>query len=45
MKIQGGVENYSPSEMVTAPKKAKSSPDHPSTELAYIYSSRKRFIN
>ena len=35
-EIQGGVENYSPSEMVTVPKRAKSAPDHPQTELAYI---------
>jgi len=35
-EIQGGVENYSPSEMVTVPKFAKSAPDHPQTELAYI---------
>ena len=35
-EIQGGVENYSPSEMVTVPKFAKSAPDHPQTVLAYI---------
>ena len=35
-EIQGGVENYSPSEMVTVPKFAKSAPNHPQTELAYI---------
>ena len=34
--VQGGVENYSPSEMVTVPKFAKSAPDHPQTVLAYI---------
>ena len=43
-EIQGGVENYSPSEMVTAPKKAKSSPDHPSTELAYITQAEKDLL-
>jgi len=42
--IQGGVENYKPSEMVTAPKKAKSSPDHPSTELAYITQAEKDLL-
>ena len=36
MSIQGGVENYEPSEMVNVPRKAKSSPDHPSAHLAYI---------
>jgi len=36
MSIQGGVENYEPSEMVNAPMKAKSSPDHPTAHLAYI---------
>ena len=35
-EIQGGVENYSPSEMVTVPKFAKSAPNHPQTVLAYI---------
>ena len=35
-KIQGGVKNYKPSEMVTAPKIAKSSPDTPTAKLAYI---------
>jgi hypothetical protein len=42
--IQGGVENYKPSEMITAPKKAKSSPDHPSTELAYITQAEKDLL-
>ena len=35
-KIQGGVKNYKPSKMVTAPKTAKSSPKHPTAHLAYI---------
>ena len=35
-KIQGGVKNYKPSEMVTVPKIAKSSPDTPTAKLAYI---------
>jgi hypothetical protein len=35
-KIQGGVKNYRPSEMVTAPKIAKSSPETPTAKLAYI---------
>ena len=35
-EIQGGVKNYRPSEMVTVPKIAKSSPDTPTAKLAYI---------
>ena len=35
-KIQGGVKNYRPSEMVSVPKIAKSSPDTPTAKLAYI---------
>ena len=35
-EIQGGVKNYRPSEMVTAPRIAKSSPDTPTAKLAYI---------
>tara|TARA_R100001015_G_C4621064_1_gene178181 strand:- start:165 stop:1235 length:1071 start_codon:yes stop_codon:yes gene_type:complete len=35
-EIQGGVRNYRPSEMVTAPKIAKSSPNTPTAKLAYI---------
>ncbi len=35
-KIQAGVKNYKPSEMVTVPKIAKSSPDTPTAKLAYI---------
>ena len=42
--IQGGVENYKPSKMVTAPRKAKSSPNHPSTELAYITQAEKDLL-
>ena len=42
--IQGGVKNYLPSKMVTVPKKAKSSPDHPSTELAYITQAEKDLL-
>jgi hypothetical protein len=33
---QAGVMNYMPSEMVTVPKVAKSSPTHPTAKLAYI---------
>ena len=33
---QAGVMNYMPSEMVTVPKIAKSSPDTPTAKLAYI---------
>ena len=35
-EIQGGVKNYMPSEMVTAPRIAKSSPNTPTAKLAYI---------
>ena len=35
-EMQGGVKNYRPSEMVTVPKIAKSSPDTPTAKLAYI---------
>ena len=35
-EIQGGVKNYMPSEMVTAPRIAKSSPNTPAAKLAYI---------
>jgi hypothetical protein len=36
MSIQGGVENYEPSQMINAPIRAKSSPNHPTAHLAYI---------
>ena len=36
MSIQGGVENYEPSQMINAPRVAKSSPNHPTAHLAYI---------
>jgi len=42
--VQGGVKNYKPSEMVTVPKKAKSSPKHPATELAYITKAEKDLL-
>ena len=42
--MQGGVENYFPSEMVTVPKKAKSSKNHPATELAYITKAEKDLL-
>ena len=42
--VQGGVKNYKPSKMVTAPKKAKSSPNHPATELAYITKAEKDLL-
>ena len=35
-EIQAGVKNYEPSNMVTVPKIAKSSPDTPTAKLAYI---------
>ena len=35
-EMQGGVRNYRPSEMVTAPRIAKSSPNTPTAKLAYI---------
>tara|TARA_Y100000004_G_scaffold17311_1_gene17872 strand:+ start:44 stop:898 length:855 start_codon:yes stop_codon:yes gene_type:complete len=35
-EVQGGVKNYRPSEMVTAPRIAKSSPNTPTAKLAYI---------
>jgi len=41
---QGGVKNYKPSEMVTVPKIAKSSPKHPETELAYITKKEKDLL-
>jgi len=43
-EIQGGVKNYKPSKMVTVPKKAKSSPKHPATELAYITKAEKDLL-
>ena len=43
-EVQGGVKNYKPSEMVTVPKKAKSSPKHPETELAYITKAEKDLL-
>ena len=43
-EVQGGVKNYLPSEMVTVPKKAKSSPKHPETELAYITKAEKNLL-
>jgi hypothetical protein len=42
--VQGGVKNYKPSKMVTVPKKAKSSPKHPETELAYITKAEKKLL-
>jgi len=42
--MQGGVKNYLPSKMVTVPKKAKSSKDHPATELAYITKAEKDLL-
>jgi len=43
-EVQGGVKNYKPSKMVTVPKKAKSSPKHPETELAYITKAEKDLL-
>jgi len=42
--IQGGVKNYLPSNEVTVPKKAKSSKNHPATELAYITKAEKDLL-
>ena len=42
--MQGGVKNYLPSKMVTVPKKAKSSKNHPATELAYITKAEKDLL-
>ena len=42
--IQGGVKNYLPSEEITIPKKAKSSKNHPTTELAYITEAEKNLL-
>jgi len=42
--IQGGVKNYLPSKEVTVPKKAKSSKNHPITELAYITEAEKNLL-
>ena len=43
-EMQGGVKNYKPSKMVTAPKTAKSSPDHPTAHLAYITNKEKDLL-
>ena len=42
--MQGGVKNYLPSQEVTVPKKAKSSKNHPVTELAYITEAEKNLL-
>jgi hypothetical protein len=42
--MQGGVKNYLPSKEVTVPKKAKSSKNHPTTELAYITEAEKNLL-
>ncbi len=42
--IQGGVKNYLPSKEITVPKKAKSSKNHPVTELAYITEAEKNLL-
>ena len=41
---QAGVINYMPSEMVTVPKVAKSSPEHPTAKLAYITDKEKKLL-
>ena len=41
---QAGVMNYMPSEMVTVPKVAKSSPTHPTAKLAYITDAEKKLL-
>ena len=43
-EIQAGVKNYKPSEMVTVPKTAKSSPTHPTAHLAYITDKEKKLL-
>ena len=43
-EVQGGVKNYKPSKMVTAPKTAKSSPKHPTAHLAYITKKEQNFL-
>ena len=44
-EMQGGVKNYlGKQKMVKAPKKWKSGPDHPDTELAYITKAEKDLI-
>ena len=43
-EIQAGVKNYKPSEMVTVPKTAKSSPTHPTAHLAYITDAEKKLL-
>ena len=44
-ETQGGVKNYlGKQKMVKAPKKWKSGPDHPDTELAYITKAEKDLI-
>ena len=43
-EMQGGVKNYKPSKMVTAPKTAKSSPNHPTAHLAYITNKEKDLL-
>jgi len=43
-EIQGGVKNYRPSEMVTAPRIAKSSPDTPTAKLAYITPAEEKIL-
>ena len=43
-EIQGGVKNYKPSKMVTAPKTARSSPKHPTAHLAYITKKEQNFL-
>ena len=43
-EMQGGVRNYRPSEMVTAPRIAKSSPNTPTAKLAYIHLKKKKYL-
>ena len=44
-KMQGGIRNYlGKQKEVKAPLKWKSSPDHPSTELAYITQAEKDLL-
>ena len=43
-EIQAGVKNYKPSEMVTVPKTAKSSPTHPTAHLAYITDAEQKLL-
>jgi hypothetical protein len=45
-EVQGGIKNYlGKQKEVKAPLKWQSSPDHPSTELAYITQAEKDLVD